>query len=346
MTKIKLVLFAFAVACLPAIAHAQAIHSVANAGTTGTALGQLAKLTGAPATAVATATTDTSGAVGVVVGETGTSATTGNALIAVAGQAACSFDGATTAGDYVSISSTVAGDCVDRGSTYPSTGQVVGRVLTTNASAGSYTIIVFSPGIVPSTASGGVSLSPNYVAGNWYQPFTTGYSTDSGSGTPVIGTFYCSVGTVLQAVHINTLGISLPTTATGNIQFAIYNTGSWGRPSTVVASSSAVSTASSPVSASVTSTAVPAGTYWFCTQLDNTGTVFRSYTATGIGSASTIGSATELDVTSSGTIQGVSTTGSFTSGSWPTFNSGTTWTNTSSVSPYAPKIGFVTNTVP
>ncbi|MBV8118370.1 MAG: hypothetical protein JO081_00335, partial [Alphaproteobacteria bacterium] len=116
-------------------ADAQVTVSTPNASTTGTTLNALAKLTGAPSTAVIAATTDTSGIEGIAISGAGTS---GNALIARAGQASCIFDGATTAGDYVQISSTTGGDCHDAGSAYPSSGQVLGRVLSTNASGGTY----------------------------------------------------------------------------------------------------------------------------------------------------------------------------------------------------------------
>src|SRR5260221_5795 len=79
---------------------------VANAGVTGTTLNKLAKLTGAPSTAVIAATTDTGGVVGIVVSGAGTS---GSSDIAVGGKASCIFDGATTAGNYVQISSGTAG---------------------------------------------------------------------------------------------------------------------------------------------------------------------------------------------------------------------------------------------
>src|SRR5205823_6870216 len=105
---------------------------VTNDTTTGTTVNKLAKLTGAPSKAVITATTDTAGAFGIVVGGAGTS---GNAQIARLGTASCVFDGATTAGDYVQISSTTAGDCHDAGATFPTSGgQVLGQVLSTNAS--------------------------------------------------------------------------------------------------------------------------------------------------------------------------------------------------------------------
>ncbi|MCU1270949.1 MAG: putative autotransporter protein [Acidobacteriaceae bacterium] len=125
---------------------------ICNDSTTGTSLNFLAKLNGAnPSCAVKLATTDVSSAMGVVSGGLGTS---GNAVIAYRGYASCSFDGPTTAGDYVQISSTNAGDCHDSGSAYPSSGQVLGRVLSTNAAAGSYTTLL-GPEVL--AASGAVS---------------------------------------------------------------------------------------------------------------------------------------------------------------------------------------------
>lgn len=110
---------------------------IANEGVTGTTANYLAKLTGAPSTAVVAGTSDTSGVVGIVVSGAGT---TGSALIARSGSASCAFDGATTAGDYVIVSTTAAGKCHDTGAaTYPSGNiQVLGRVLSTNVGAGTY----------------------------------------------------------------------------------------------------------------------------------------------------------------------------------------------------------------
>ncbi len=110
-----------------------------NAPTSGTTLNKLAKVTGSPATAIIAATSDTGGMIGIVVDGAGT---TGSAQIARGGQASCVFDGATTAGDYVQISSTAAGDCHDSGASYPGIGQVLGRVLSTNASTGTYAMLV------------------------------------------------------------------------------------------------------------------------------------------------------------------------------------------------------------
>jgi hypothetical protein len=112
------------------------LTEITNAGTTGTTANKLAKLNTSGAAVIA-ATTDTDGVLGIVVGNAGTS---GNAQIATAGQASCVFDGATTAGDFVTISSTTAGDCHDAGTARPAGSQSIGRVFSTNASAGTFAV--------------------------------------------------------------------------------------------------------------------------------------------------------------------------------------------------------------
>jgi hypothetical protein len=115
-------------------ASGQAAISVANAATAGTTLNTLTKLSGTPSTAVISSAGDTGGAVGITTAGAGT---TGSATISFLGVVGCVFDGATVAGDYVQISSTTAGNCHDTGSlSYPTSGQVIGRVLSTNAAAG------------------------------------------------------------------------------------------------------------------------------------------------------------------------------------------------------------------
>lgn len=113
---------------------------VPNSGS-GTVLNTLTKTTGAPSTAIEATTTDTGGVVGVTTLGAGTS---GSATVTTSGQVPCAFDASgSTAGDYVQISSATNGDCHDAGSSYPATGQVVGRVFSTNAGAGTYTIDLF-----------------------------------------------------------------------------------------------------------------------------------------------------------------------------------------------------------
>jgi hypothetical protein len=135
---------------------------VTNEGTTGTTLNKLVKLTGAPSTAVVSATTDTSGVIGVVVSGAGTS---GIASIQVNGIVSVVFDGATTAGDYAQISSTVAGDAHDTGSsTCPASGQVIGRVMSTNGSSGTYQVNYGSNGCGTGTGSSTVNVNGSPVS--------------------------------------------------------------------------------------------------------------------------------------------------------------------------------------
>ncbi len=158
-----------------------------------------------------TATTDTDGVVGIVTGGAGTA---GNAQIAVGGQASCAFDGATTAGDYVTISSTTAGDCKDAGATRPGSSQTIGRVLSTNAGAGTYAVAVGLNG------AGGGSVTwplagpadtvgaPDYA---WSASTNTGLYYNTGIGFAVGGV---NKGTV-TSTGLNSMAIGATTASTG-----------------------------------------------------------------------------------------------------------------------------------
>ena len=109
-----------------------------NDSSTGTSLNFLAKYNSAtPSCAVKAGTSDTDGVIGIVSNGSGTS---GNAVISYRGYVPCSFDGATTAGDFVVASTSNAGDCHDAGATRPSAVQVLGRVESTNSTSGTYSV--------------------------------------------------------------------------------------------------------------------------------------------------------------------------------------------------------------
>jgi hypothetical protein len=124
---------------------------VANSAA-GTTNGLLAKLTGAGTSPTATTagTSDTAVPVYPVVTGGGIS---GNAALSVSGIAQCTFDSATTINHLVQVSATVPGDCHDAGGTAPTSGWVIGQVMSTNAVAGTYNIQVGPPGY--NAASGG-----------------------------------------------------------------------------------------------------------------------------------------------------------------------------------------------
>lgn len=87
---------------------------------------------------VKVSTTQTSG---VAFGICQYNCTTTNAAVAFAGIAFCAFDGAVTYNDWVTVSSTVAGDCHDAGATPPATSvTTIGRVLQTSGSAGNFKV--------------------------------------------------------------------------------------------------------------------------------------------------------------------------------------------------------------
>ncbi len=105
------------------------IETLANDTGTGTTAAKLVKLTNAGKVVIAT-TSDVSNVIGVCVsGITGTSCgTSGNASVAIAGQVSCVFDNATTAGDFVIVSTGTNGDCHDAGSTAPAAVFIIGQV--------------------------------------------------------------------------------------------------------------------------------------------------------------------------------------------------------------------------
>lgn len=154
--------------------------SVANAPVVGTTLNKVAKLTGAPSVAVIVGLTDTAGVLGIVVSGAGT---TGNAQIARTGIAPCVFDGATTAGHYVGVSTSVAGDCTDLGATWPTTFvQILGRVWETNGGAGTYNVHIFGPEIngatpitplIPGTNLVEQRNGTNGQKFEWYKTYTS-----------------------------------------------------------------------------------------------------------------------------------------------------------------------------
>ncbi len=108
---------------------------IPNDTTTGTGSNQLAVFnTSSPSQAVLASTSSTNGVIGVVV--PGSGGKSGSAIITWRGYAYCVFDNATTAGDAVIASTTIAGDCHDAGSGGQGSAQLVGYVDVTNSASG------------------------------------------------------------------------------------------------------------------------------------------------------------------------------------------------------------------
>lgn len=165
-----------------------------NAGT-GTTLNKLAKLTGAPSTVVLMATSDTTGALGVCDSGCGT---TGNSEITIQGTGSCVYDNATVAGDYVTISTSTAGDCHSNGATPPIGTQPIGYVLET-AAAGTRSTYFFGPA---GLSQGGTKTVQAFVLG----------PTDA--TTVSNGKYYFTVPVTLNAYRLT--GVSAQTLISGS----------------------------------------------------------------------------------------------------------------------------------
>src|SRR5208282_3770463 len=126
-----------------------------NYTSNGSTINLLQKLTtvSSASTAVDATTSDSTGMIGIAAATT----VAGNLVsVTVYGTASCVFDAATNAGDYVQASTTVAGNCHDAGASYPSANQILGFVLSSNVSAGTYNVFLFGieiRGVSPSAGA-------------------------------------------------------------------------------------------------------------------------------------------------------------------------------------------------
>lgn len=186
------------------------VANITNDTTTGTVAGSLAKLT-AQSAVVTTSTSDTSGVVGVVISGAGTA---GQALLTLGGVVDCNFDSPPTTGDYVQISSTVAGDCHDAGPTFPRSGQVIGRSLASVADAntiyfagpemhgdvGQAMRTVRTAGTFGSTGANSIAVAfpTAYGDTNYTATCTPMQSTPTDVSSPVIITAKTSSGMTVQ----------------------------------------------------------------------------------------------------------------------------------------------------
>ncbi len=258
----------------------QSIVIANNAG--GTIVNSLAKLSGAPSTALTPLVTDTAGIVGVVTAGAGT---TGSATIQNVGLVSCNFDGATTAGDYVVVSPTVAGDCHDvPGGGFPSSGQVMGRTLSSNAASGLYSMNLFASEDRSTTAS---AIFPSVV-----------YSTASGSTNANIGaTTMVTVGSssaTYRLTYYLTISV-IGSSCTGNTTVALNTI--WQDPLDAGARTSA-------------------GAAMVLANLGN-GTLGESYQPSGTGTASAVTGNSGVFRAKAGTVIQYSTTYTIGSGCSP-----------------------------
>jgi len=114
-------------------------QTIPNASSPGTTTALLVKLAGGQA--VAAAAGDTSGVIGICSLNCGTS---GIATIVVVGLSICIADNTVTAGDYIQIGTSTAGRCKSSGAARPSSGQILGRGLTSATAGNSFSILLYA----------------------------------------------------------------------------------------------------------------------------------------------------------------------------------------------------------
>jgi hypothetical protein len=258
------------------------LTEIANASTTGTTVNHLASLTGAPSTAVLTTAGATSGAAGIVVAGAGT---TGNAQIARSGQASCTFDNTTTAGDYVQISTGTNGDCHDTGaSTYPTSGQVLGRVLASGA-AGLQVMTVDTGTVAAAGSTNGLTGAGAGTSG-YAQPQTLAVTATVTPSNPVGQETYYGPATLTN--NITTLNV--PTTISPDQNFTFeYDEPSSGSTYTIVPAAGYVFLTGTPsfeTVAPANGTKIVFGCYATTASTTGTGTANCAYYNPGVSTSS------------------------------------------------------------
>lgn len=201
--------------------------ALANDGTTGTTLHALAqRTTASPATWIIASTSSTT-VFGVC---NATCGKAGSPQIVEIGSASCIFDNATTAGDYVGVSTSVAGDCTDLGATFPTTGaEVVGIVNTTNGAAGTFAVDFNPPDLTLPNAGGGGGGGGGSKSNIKINGTQSKNITNFNSTTPAAGA--------------NTLNIPFASSASGNTTSAAVNVAITGNTSTLASFTGAATSA-------------------------------------------------------------------------------------------------------
>lgn len=190
----KILSFTVGLLCLATVSFAYPVvtnqgttFQVANDTSTGTVVNELVIYSTAnPARAIQAPAGTTSGILGIATQGAGV---TGSVLIQNSGFANCEFDGPTTAGDSVQPSATTAGNCHDTGGT--STSGSIGQVSSTNASAGTYSLLLYasaSSAAAQLPINSGPAQTGNYNAQNFQFTNVNGlngaiYATDLSCGT-------------------------------------------------------------------------------------------------------------------------------------------------------------------
>jgi hypothetical protein len=207
------------------------------------------------------------------------------------------------------------------------------------------TPLAFAAAAQPLPSPGGhIFFHPGYVVGYWYLPGLVGAIATSSWLNPIANRVTCSPGSISQTITVASVaGYVATASAGGNVQWAIYNSGSWGRPSTLAVATSSISTATTGVLTGAVSKQLSPGNYWWCQNIDNATAIVVTYSPIVQLPQGIVGSSVASTViTASAAVSGVYTAQTF--GTWPSFTSGTTWVDSG---PYTvPSIGFQVGSVP
>ena len=171
----------------------------------GEATDKLVKLTtDTPVRGTKAATTDLAGGIFGICLWSCTGGASTNSVTVIAGVTPCIFDNATTAGDYVGVSTGTAGDCTDLG-TAP-TADTIGRAQTTNGSAGTSNVVL--------------SLHQHpVVQANLFQTTTKCSASGTAANPSVVtcgaaaaGMVYCDVAASAGTCTVNTSAVTTSST--------------------------------------------------------------------------------------------------------------------------------------
>jgi hypothetical protein len=157
--------------------------TVSYISATGSTANLLQKLTtvGSQSQVANATTSDLTGLIGIA----GNTASTGaTVFVNTYGIALCTFDNATVAGHYVQASPTSSGQCHDAGTTYPTSNQLLGTVLSSNAPGATANLFLFGMEIRGTGSVAGPSgpTGPTGSVGNQGPSGPTGVGTQGPSG--------------------------------------------------------------------------------------------------------------------------------------------------------------------
>jgi len=189
-----------------------------------------------------------------------------------------------------------------------------------------------------------------YVAGRYYPSFP--YATIAATALATASRMECAPFRLTQAIHISEIDTYISTVGTTNSAMAIYSagtapdatTGIWQPEGAPLASSGALANTSTGVlSYTFTAIALPPGVYFFCTNSGDSSVKFYGPNLSVPQASAIMGASTASYALLAGSLFVGLYYASVTTGTWPTFSTGTTFTdeNSSKVAAFTFKVSSV-----